>query len=523
MPRALSLYLPAWSVDLARRRRRLGRSSSDDGRHNHWPIILVETVRGQELVTHACPRARACGIMPGLTRSHAHALAPDASLHVMAHEPQRDLDALRILARWLHRRYSPTVAVDPPDGLLLDITGCGHLFGGEHQLRRHLLDALERRHITAQIGIASTFMCARAVSRFDCPLGHTIETGDEHQALAPLPIDALDLDDDTLTALNDVGIDRIEHLVALPRSELARRYGGDVLRRLDEATGEAMESINAVPHRSRATVERLFNGGLLQTEALQYAVRDALTELLDDLQRRERGLRRLELRLERLDLPPATIAFDVSTPTRDQRHIWSLLEPKLSDVHFGHGIEQLMLTASRTGRLPHAQHEHWRHDDTGSQRAIEQAQGELLDTMIARLTSARVLRLSMQDAHQPEACARMVPANEPTPRTWPAPVTVDRPSRLPQRPQAVTMIDEDARGMPQRWRREGATFTATRTVGPERIAPAWWDHDGSDAPSDFSRGFGMRDYFRVQDEHGRWHWLCRMREHGRWWHHGDWS
>jgi protein ImuB len=536
MRRALSLYLPRWSVDLARRRIRLSCRSSGAGRHdqqNHddhhdrEPLVLVELVREQELVVHSCPHAQRLGITPGMSRSHAHALAASTVLQVMSHEPQRDLLALHQLAHRLAQRFSPIVSVDPPDGILLDITGCAQLFHGEHALRGQLIDTLHARRFHARAAIASTFMCARAVARFGGNADHTIPAGDERRAIAPLPLAGLDIDAHTVEALEDIGLTCIEHLFALPRAELARRFGAVIIRHLDQALGQAMESIRPIPHETMPAVAHGFTGGVTRIEALEHVTRILLDQLLAILHQREAGVRRLELELRRLGLPPAILGFDVSAPTRNPRHLWTLLQPKLSTVHLGHGVEHLDLRAPRISRLPHRQHEQWRDDDAGARRSDERAASELIDTLVARLGAARVLRLAPMTSHQPEACAVFRTMTEAASRAPSGdPLDVDRPSRLFEPPEPIEMHSVTDAGHPARWTHRGTAHRARSTIGPETIAPDWWHHDHDDASNGarrLRRSAGTRDYFITEDDDGLWHWLCRVREHDTWWAHGDWA
>ena len=90
-----------------------------------------------------------------MTLADARALVPDTHIEML--DPARGAAALDKCARWL-RRYTPWVGADThPDshGLLLDISGCAHLFGGE----RRMLDMrarFNRRGITCCIAVADT-------------------------------------------------------------------------------------------------------------------------------------------------------------------------------------------------------------------------------------------------------------------------------------------------------------------------------------------------------------------------------
>src|SRR5690606_11104278 len=142
MPRALSIYLPNWPVYLAMRRHgrsyRSGRDSAlpdaDSHRGRRAPsrrpcVLLTTTAGGKQFVQDCCALAARRGVRRGLTLAHARAIVGRHPLIEMEYQPAEDEKTLHRLARWA-LRYAPTVAPDPPDGLLLDITGCARLFGG---------------------------------------------------------------------------------------------------------------------------------------------------------------------------------------------------------------------------------------------------------------------------------------------------------------------------------------------------------------------------------------------------------
>lgn len=69
----------------------------------------------------------------------ATARAMHPALDVIDHDPHADAALLNAIADWCDR-FTPLVAFDGSDGLLLDITGCAHLFGDEAKLLNMLTD-----------------------------------------------------------------------------------------------------------------------------------------------------------------------------------------------------------------------------------------------------------------------------------------------------------------------------------------------------------------------------------------------
>jgi len=113
---------------------------------------------------------------------------------------------LESIADW-HRRFTPLAALDPPDGVLLDVTGAAQLFGGE----ANLLDEIERRlkaqGFCARAALAPGPALARALARFsNVRLVSAQASQQDLDALAArLPVAALELEDPVVAALARAG------------------------------------------------------------------------------------------------------------------------------------------------------------------------------------------------------------------------------------------------------------------------------------------------------------------------------
>jgi len=139
-------------------------------------------------------------------------------------------------------RFSPAVALDGTDGLFLDITGVSHLWDGEAAMLDDLLARLAGNGIRAQGVVADTPGAAWALARYgDGPA--VIPPGSQASVLAPLPVAALRLDAAATAQLPRLGLTRITRLLGLPRAQLTRRFGPLVVRRLDQALGQAEEAL----------------------------------------------------------------------------------------------------------------------------------------------------------------------------------------------------------------------------------------------------------------------------------------
>ncbi len=154
--------------------------------------------------------AQRLGLRPGMPLADARAMHP--TLAVAASETAADRRLLDAVADWCDR-YTPLVGLDTPDGLMLDTTGCAHLFGGESAMGRDLLARLTAEGLHARAAVADTAGCAWGVARYgDASL---VPPQQMRAALAPLPAAALRLAPEIVEALAEVGLKRVGDLVDL--------------------------------------------------------------------------------------------------------------------------------------------------------------------------------------------------------------------------------------------------------------------------------------------------------------------
>jgi protein ImuB len=490
-------------------------------------------VAQRKIVAHRCPRCAAAGVAPGQSLAHARALLADPNLLVLDHDPAVDRQTLHALARW-GTRFLPVVQADPPEpddapfiqplhapGLLAEITGCQRLYHGEINLLRTLRDRLTRRRIHCTVAAAPTFGAAWALARFQGEPLVIADAEDLPERLDPLPVAALRVEPDVVAELALLGIESIGQLRRLPRRDLPARYGEDLVLRLDQALGYALETIQPVRPRPPVRVQRLFNGPVKQLEAIQQAARLLLADLAAALLQHERGARRIDVVVDRSDLPEERFSLTVSHPTHDARHLAALLAPRLERLQMGFGVEAITLLARDTAALAHEQAGDARLGADLAWRRHEQAAAQLVDTLGNRLGRSAVQRIVAGESHVPEQVFRHQPAADPAPPPREVClVPAARPSRLfdPPVPIHATAMTPD--GPLLQITLHGQTIPLDYSVGPERITEPWWQH-APDTLQDLSPQ--ARDYFRARDPTGQWYWLFRNPRTRAWFLHGRWQ
>lgn len=441
-----------------------------------------------------------------MSLADARALHP--ALATLPAAPEADRVAVEELAARMVR-FTPSVAPDPPHGLILDITGCAHLFGGEAALAAQVVD---EAGFTARHAFADNPFAARALARFG---------GDEHD-LRALPVAALELEDAALTALRRAGLRSIGDLAGRSRASLAARFGEAAVTRLQRLLGEAQLPLD--PQRRQPPLRagaRLAEPVLRSDDALE-VVEALLGELAAQMAERAVGGRRFVVQLERSDGAKRRLAVETGLPTRDPAAVMRLLRERIDtlsdplDPGFGFDAIALAVTRSEPLAARQASFEEGR-DGSGDTLAA------LIDRLRIRLGADRVRRLSPCDRHLPELAQALEPVAAGQARVWPAPD--DRPPRpllLFDPPQPVEVIAGVPDGPPQRFRWKGSLHEVTLSEGPERIGAEWWRRREGHYPG----GSGpTRDYYRIEDSGGRRYWLFR---HGlftekpdpRWYLHG---
>ena len=326
------------------------------------------------------------------------------ALAAVPEDQAADARLLDAIADWC-QRYTPLVAPDPPDGILLDIGGCAHLFGGEEKLCDDLLARVTAFGFSARAAIAATIGAASAAARFaDAAV---TGAGEERELLTPLPLAALRLPADTVAALARLGLKRIGDILDLPRAPLAARFGTDLLRKLDRALGREDEPLSPLLPVAPYVAERNFHEPIAREEDVLATVERLAARLETALAARGDGARRLELALFRTDGVVKRVAAGTSRPVRDPQAIRALFVERLAalgdaiDPGFGFDLARLSVLVAEP--CPDRQ--------IGLGGGENQAElDRLVDRLSARLGQRRVSRLVAHDSHIPELAAAAVPA-----------------------------------------------------------------------------------------------------------------
>lgn len=467
-----------------------------DGAPSDPPLVFAAKQANALRLAAVDEAALALGLTPGLALADARARVPD--LDVVEHDPDADRRALEAIADRCDR-FSPTVALDPPDGVTLDIAGCAHLFGGEPGLVAAVRAALNGDGWRARLAAAAGPEAAQALARFGPP------GTDEATRLRALPVAALRLAPDIETALRRAGLRSVGDLAARPSLPLAARFGEATVAALDRLLGARDSRLVARRTPAPLVLDRRFAEPVATTPAMLRAAEALVAEAARQLAARHQGGRRFALRLYRSDGQRRDLAVETGRPERDPAVVMRLFAERidsLSDpIDPGFGFDQLRLAVPVVEPLDPGQ----LRLDGGATADAEVA--ALIDRLSVRAGRGRFRRLVPRDTHIPEQAVLALPAAEGAapPAAWPEPEPGEPPARpvhLFDPPQPIEVVAGVPDGPPQRFRWRRDLHEVVRAEGPERIAAEWWRR-----PAD--RPGLTRDYFRVEDSAGRRFWLFR--------------
>ena len=509
------------------------------------PLAVVGDRNGAQVLVSLSAEASAAGLSQGQGLRDATAICP--ALLTVTEDPLSEARFLTTLRRWAGR-FSPWVAEEAPAGLMIDLSGAAHLHGGEEGVLAQVAEDCADLGLTVRAGIADTPGAAWALARFARAGVQPLRSGDAIdqearatrsraakiggkrrgwergggaprpvaakgaevatiappgrvvEALADLPLAALRLEPDTVDRLMRLGLRRVGELMGMPRAGLARRFGADTLRRLDQALGMEPEPISPARPPLHFAVRLTLPDPIGLRSDVEAALDRLLPPFCDKLRAKGRGARRVALQAFRADGGVAAVEIGLARAADSPERIRPLLHLKLDQIDAGFGIDCLRLEALATEAMTVVQHRGQLEAGAGGTGAGPNihALDDLIVRLGARLGTEAVTRLHPAESHVPAKAAKALMA------AWS--VAHDGPWPAPSAPRPLVMFRPEPVEAPEipepparfRWRRRA--YRVRMAVGPERLQPEWWLEDPD------WRG-GMRDYWRIEAEGGERLWL----------------
>lgn len=578
--RYLCVYFPLWAIDLLANHLRVSSPQKEDSQKsvglklkldrrgeqftasridnvhalaakaslNVTPIILHQKNGAQLVVARCCPRAYKSGVRFGMALPLAQALTPPETL-LLPFQPEEDFRLLCKLGEWAIK-FTPLVALDSEliaayrkrelshashlhYGVTLDITGTDRLHGSEALLSQRILRALSLRKIHARLAIAPTVGAAWALARYSAARVTIVpptEAPDLLPYLASLPVQSLRFTEETTDTLRALGLETVGLLAALPRKKLGLRFkrpgaAEGILTRLQQALGTQREPLRFIRPKTHISAQREFEVPLTNHAALRVAILQLVETIFMRLEKIRRTTRTIILELvhRNFDNSHTTTRKELTlcNATQNISHASSVLTPLIESIQSQEGICSVRIYAHLTARIFAQQFSIL--EDTAATAALQDSADELINHFVTRLGRARVSRVALNASHIPEDSFKyesVMQHSSPTPSGC-VPF-FDRPALLFATPQAVSAIAMLPDKPPSQLQWNGARLQVVKGAGPERICQEWWNSSVMNSNVVKNGTPAARDYFQVQDQHGRWLWVFRESDSLRWFVHGVW-
>jgi len=470
---------------------------------NNVAFVLAAPKQNRIIITAANKLAEQEGAFPGM--AVADARAATGELVVIDEVPGQTEKLLQLLGLGCIR-YTPIVSLDLPDGLILDISGCTHLWGGERGYLKEIVYKLRDHGFDARAAIADTAEAAWAVARF-ARKQPIIPSGEQVKAIYDLPPAALRLEPEVLYRLQKLGFCTIGPLLAIAPQALRRRFGVGLLLRINLVSGQETAHreplIPPVPY-----IERLPCLEPIRTApGIEIAIEKLLTTLCLRLQTEGIGLRKAILKCHRIDGRRVQVSITTSKGSHSISHLLGLFRLQISKIEPALGIELFMLEATRTEDMETVQEQLW----VEAKGLADTALAELLDRIAGKVGAQAIQRYLPAEHHWPEFSIKLAASLTEKPETgWPA---LLRPIRMLASPELIEVMALVPDHPPKLFIYNGKRHLVAKADGPERIGREWWRDSGE-----------HRDYYSLEDSDGQRYWVFRSGHYdsnnARWYLHG---
>ncbi|MEO8795491.1 MAG: DNA polymerase Y family protein [Daejeonella sp.] len=454
------------------------------------PFVLSAADHGRMVVKAVNDLAQEKGIFPGMVVADCRAIFPD--LRVIDYPPQQAEKLLNALAEWCIR-FTPIAAIDLPDGLVLDISGCTHLWKGEKPYRDEIQNRLRQFGYQVNIAVADTIASAWAVCRYG-KSNLIVEPGEQVSALLSLPPSALRLEQSIVEKLEKLGLQHIGSFINMPQTALRRRFGMTLLHRLGQARGSEIELLEPVqppaPYEERLPCME----PIRTATGIEIALQQLLETLCRRLAKEGNGLRNCTLNCYRVDGNIQKIQIGTNRPSRSTAHLFKLFQIKVSQLEPALGFELFVLQSTIIEEISMEQEALWAESNNDDIEAI----GELLDKISGKVGQQSIRRYLPAEHYWPERSIKTSTSLvEKATTAWRK--DLPRPLHLLSRPQLIEVTVPIPDYPPMLFRYRGTIHEVKKADGPERIEQEWWIEEGL-----------FRDYYCVEDQDGKRYWLFRL-------------
>ena len=459
--------------------------------------------------------------------------------YILEHDPIADREALEKLTDSLHC-FSPIVGIeqnDTPESCFLDVTGLDSLFGDEQTLRAKAIRFLSDAGYIVFSAIANTPGMAWGMAHYhrsaapaicECHSNETL-----NREFRKLPVAALRLQPETQSIFSRLGVERVDQLLAIPRTHLMSRFGDEVSSRVDQAFGKVAEPIVARHLPAEFEASQFIEFPTRDRETIGVILSRLLEQICKQLQSNQKGALQWRVQLDCVDAPSIEFEVNLFQPTATVSHVLQLMELQLESVLQPHLRRKRFVKKKSSGKpvrtrtvtniLIHeiavrvtscvllVQRQRELFDE--SPRLDKRELAHLINHLASRLGQESIVYPTLQAGAQPEFSFRFKPLVDPKRMRSRKKENVKTRSHRLARPLRLLdppVLIAEGSALPCRFRYQKSICTAAKKWGPERIETAWWN-----GPT------VRRDYWRIETEAGMHFWIYFDLRSDQWFLQGE--
>lgn len=524
--RFLSLYLSNLSIE------RVYRDTAElaDFPLATLPLVLYTKRHNQLEVVRVSEEARHSGLSEGVSLTVAKTLCPD--LVSYPYDPTAEFLLIQKIALWC-LTFSPVVGIDDDyvtnylhkvigsplsSGIIIDLSGTERVHKGEERIATSLVSTFAKRGLSARIAISNTIGRAWAHARFSPHPVFIDNRGlSNDDTIATYPIEGLRLPSPLIEQIADLGIRSIGQLLSMPRKSLLKRFGRIFIERIEQLEGERFEFIRVISAPPPLSQKKSFELPSNSSFEIASSCEEIYRSLCATLAQERRIPRAITVSLaaypkHQIIWQRDIFLFRRTPPAEFRELLLSYLEGNraIKDVC----VIKLSIVETETDSPAQL------HFDGSISSEGDEAIAGLLGTLSNKMGRGAIHTARLYDAHLPEESIGFAPIGSTNLRSPPADYAFDDAHEfIPIRPSLFFHPGHTIRVLallpdhpPKRMYLGREQLTVVKSIGPEKIEEPWF------AEADPS----LRDYFRVQDSHGRWLWVCHHRADQRWTLCGIW-
>ena len=438
-------------------------------RYPQWkglPAVVVAQERPQGEILWVSPEAEELGITPGMRYAQALNLVPNLRA---AHIPDEDINSELDQITRLLLLFSPEVEMSDVLGVFwLGVRGLSRLFPSPRIWAQKLQKAIFSRGRRASVVVGFSRFRTYAIARVTEGIKVLDTPREEQREFSLVPIRAIYAAPDFIDLMEKLGVKTIGEFVRLPLPCVEQRFGEEVARFHQLASGEFHDPLQPqVPEEPVESVVYL-DPPMADSSSLLFTVKRHLHPLLSRMAKQGRAVAELEIRWSMGKGEERTDRIKPARPTLDEALLVDLVRLKLEATPLPHPVEEMGLKPLGVRGEPQQLRlfvENPKRDLLAGERALARLRTELGEEAVVR---ARIV-----EGHLPEArflweSMIHLPVASPTP-TKSNPTLVRRVYTKPQ------CLGIRPRHEPDGWIvRDLQCGPVTRIWGPYVISGGWW-------------------------------------------------